>query len=78
MVILQASKARVLPNFWVTRGADYAHHITMGLVWLEFAVAPLILIRLLNISTTTHIGVTVTILFGKVLIGHLSGARHPY
>ena len=36
-----------LPKFWVTvnpipiRGADYTHHITMGLVWLKFAVAPL-------------------------------------
>ena len=43
-----ASKARALPKFWVTvnpistRGADYAHHSTMGLVWLKFAVAPLI------------------------------------
>ena len=44
----KASKARVLHKFWVTvnlistRGADYAHHSTMGLVWLKFAVAPLI------------------------------------
>ena len=44
----KASKARALPKFWVTvnpistRGADYAHHSTMGLVWLHFAVAPLI------------------------------------
>jgi hypothetical protein len=36
-----------LPKFWVTvnpistRGADYAHHSTMGLVWLKFNVAPL-------------------------------------
>ena len=43
----KASKARALPKFWVTinpistRGADYAHHSTMGLVWLKFAVAPL-------------------------------------
>ena len=39
----KASKARALPKFWVTfnpistRGADYAHHSTMGLVWLKFA-----------------------------------------
>jgi hypothetical protein len=44
----KASKARALPKFWVTvnpfstRGADYAHHSTMGLVWLKFAVAPLL------------------------------------
>ena len=43
----KASKAQALPKFWVTvnpisiRGANYAHHITMGLVWLKFAVAPL-------------------------------------
>ena len=43
----KASKARALPKFWVTvnpistRGADYAHHSTMGLVWLKFAVATL-------------------------------------
>ena len=43
----KASKAQALPKFWVTvnpisiRGADYAHHSTMGLVWLKFAVAPL-------------------------------------
>ena len=43
----KASKARALPKIWVTvnpistRGADYAHHSTMGLVWLKFAVAPL-------------------------------------
>ena len=33
-------------NFWLyltlsTRGADYAHHSNMGLVWLKFAVASL-------------------------------------
>ena len=44
----KASKARALPKFWVTvspistRGADYAHHSTMGLVWIKFAVAALI------------------------------------
>ena len=43
----KASKARALPKFWVTvnpistRGADYAHHSTMGLVWLKFTVTPL-------------------------------------
>ena len=43
----KASKALALPKFWVTvnpsstRGADYTHHSTMGLVWLKFAVAPL-------------------------------------
>ena len=43
----KAAKAWALPRFWVTvnpistRGADYAHHSTMGLVWLKFAVAPL-------------------------------------
>ena len=43
----KASKAQALPKFWVTvnpisiRGANYANHITMGLVWLKFAVAPL-------------------------------------
>ena len=47
----KASKAQALPKFWVTvntistRGADYAHHSTMGLVWLKFAVAPLPLER---------------------------------
>ena len=43
----KASKARDLPNFWVTfnnQGADYIHHSNMGLVWLKFAVAPLYLI----------------------------------
>ena len=25
----------------LTRGADYAHHSIMGLVWLKFAVVPL-------------------------------------
>ena len=41
----KASKARALPKFWVTvnpistSGADYAHHSTMGLVWLKFEVA---------------------------------------
>ena len=41
----KASKARAFPKFWVTvnpfstRGADYAHHGPMGLVWLKFAVA---------------------------------------
>ena len=45
----KASKARALPKFWVTvnpistSGADYAHHSTMGLVWLKFAVAALAL-----------------------------------
>ena len=44
----KASKARALPKFWVTvnpistKGTDYAHHSTMGLVWLKFAVALLI------------------------------------
>ena len=44
----KASNVRALPKFWVTvnpistRGADYAHHSTMGLVWLKFAVVPLI------------------------------------
>jgi hypothetical protein len=44
----KASKARALPKFLITvnpistRGADYAHHNTMGLVWLKFAVAPLV------------------------------------
>ena len=28
-----------------TRGADYAHHSTMCLVWLKFVVAPLICIN---------------------------------
>ena len=43
----KASKVRALPEFWVTvnpistMGADYAHHSSMGLVWLKFAVAPL-------------------------------------
>ena len=43
----KASKARALAKFRVTvnpistRGADYAHYSTMGLVWLKFAVAPL-------------------------------------
>jgi hypothetical protein len=43
----KASKAWALPKFWVTvnpistRGADYAHQSTMGLVWLKFAVAPM-------------------------------------
>ncbi len=43
----KASKARALPKFWdtvnpiSTRGAYYAHHSTMGLVWLKFAVAAL-------------------------------------
>ena len=43
----KAFKARALPKFWVivnpisTRGADYAHHSTIGLVWLKFAVAAL-------------------------------------
>ena len=43
----KASKARALPKFWITvnpistRGPDYAHHSTMGLVWLKFAVTPL-------------------------------------
>ena len=43
----KAFKAQALPKFWVTvnpistRGTDYAHHSTMGLVWLKFAVAPL-------------------------------------
>ena len=43
----KASKARALPTFWVTvnpistMGANYAHHSTMGLVWLKFTVAPL-------------------------------------
>ena len=43
-----ANKARALPKFWVTvnpistRGADYAHHSTTGLVWLKYAVALLI------------------------------------
>ena len=47
----KASKARALPKFWVkgnpisTRGADYAHHSTMGLVWLKFAVAPLFMLK---------------------------------
>ena len=42
---IKASKAQALPKFWVavnpisTRGADYAHHSTMGLVWLKFAAA---------------------------------------
>ena len=42
----KAPKARALPKFWVTvnpistKGADYAHHSTMDLVWLKFAVAP--------------------------------------
>ena len=40
----KASKARALPKYWVTvnpistRGADFAHHSTIGLVWLKFAV----------------------------------------
>jgi hypothetical protein len=44
----KTSKARALPKFWATvnpistREADYAHHSTMGLVWLKFAVAPLL------------------------------------
>ena len=48
----KASKARALPKFWVTvnpistRGADYAHHSTMGLVWLKFAVAPLMSVKI--------------------------------
>ena len=43
----KAPKAWALPRFLVTvnpistRGADYAHHSTIGLVWLKFAVAPL-------------------------------------
>ena len=43
----KASKVRALPKFWVTvnptstRGADYAHHSTMGLVWIKFVVAAL-------------------------------------
>ena len=43
----KASKARALPKFWVTvnpistKGANYVHHSTMGLVWLKFAVVPL-------------------------------------
>ena len=51
---IKASKARALPKFWVTvnpistRGANYAHQSTMGLVWLKFAVAPLWLILLLG------------------------------
>ena len=48
----KASKARALPKFWVTvkpistSGADYAHHSTMGLVWLKFAVAPLYMVTI--------------------------------
>ena len=43
----KAFKARALPKFWVavnpisTRRADNAHHSSIGLVWLKFAVAPL-------------------------------------
>ena len=43
----KASKAWALPKYWVTvnpisiRGADYAHHNTMGLGWLKFALASL-------------------------------------
>ena len=43
----KASKAQALPKLWVTvnpistRGADYAHHSTMDLLWLKFVVAPL-------------------------------------
>ena len=42
-----AMAIKALPKFCVivnpisTRGADYAHHSTMGLVWLKFAVVPL-------------------------------------
>ena len=44
---IKASKGQALPKYWVTvnlistRGADYAHHSAMDLVWLKFAVAPL-------------------------------------
>ena len=47
-IATKASKGRALTKYWVTvnpistRGADYAHHSTMGLVWLKFAVVPLI------------------------------------
>ena len=52
----KASKAQVLPKFWVTvnpistRGADYAHHSTKCLVWLKFAVALLHLVKLSQVN----------------------------
>ena len=39
------TQSRALPKVWVTvnpistKGADYAHHSTIGLVWLKFTVA---------------------------------------
>ena len=57
----KASKAQALPKFWVTvntistRGADYAHHSTMGLVWLKFAVAPL-KVRSTDFTVKNYIG----------------------
>ena len=29
-----------------TKGADYAHHNTMGLVWLKFKLAPLCMVSI--------------------------------
>ena len=44
---LCTTATKALPKFWVTvnpistKGANYVHHSTMGLVWLKFAVVPL-------------------------------------
>jgi hypothetical protein len=57
----KASKAWALPKFWVTvnpistRGADYAHHSTMGLVWLKFAVAPLMFVLVMFKDLPAHL-----------------------
>jgi hypothetical protein len=64
----KASKARALPKFWVTvnpistRGADYAHHSTMGLVWLKFAVAPLVLAKVMLFLLIKNKGIICTTL----------------
>ena len=39
------------------KGADYAHHSTMGLVWLKFAVVPLHIRHIPTLESGINVGV---------------------